>query len=513
MDVLPDRIDLTDKPIVGMVYTRYRPNEKEVRSWRGRVIITEPITFCSPYPNSPGFIDQVEDIYGRPPKWKDPSKTTRWLKIRQLIGPSSMDRSLNNMSSVLPCPSKPSASGLVVPSSYMKQLTCEIPANETGRLGALRRYEILDSPPDGSFDRITAICARLFKVPVALVTLVDEDRIWFKSRFGLDADQVDREAGLCASAILNEEVYVVTNAAMDPRTLANPLVAGAMGLRFYAAAPLRTHDGYSLGNLCIIDKEPRDLSADQQATLKDLAAVVMDEMELRIAALQAIQKKDEFMALASHELRTPLSTAKAFIELTEMSLEEQAAAGELPSYIGKAKKAIDQTSSLIADLLDISKIQHGSMVMRLEETEFDPIIKEVVESIQPVFPSHRIDLRGSTGRRVTVDRDRLQQLVINLLTNAVKYSPGKDLVEVSLRTDRNEVRLSVKDQGIGIAPEHIDKIFDRFHREKMVERRFQGLGVGLYIAADIAQRHGGKLTVESVPDQGSTFHLFLPAIN
>ncbi|MDQ3100811.1 MAG: GAF domain-containing protein, partial [Bacteroidota bacterium] len=151
----------------------------------------------------------------------------------------------------------------------MQQLTYKLPSNEIERLAVLRRYEILDTPPDGSFDRITSICAKIFNVPIALVTLVDEDRIWFKSRFGLDAEQVDREEGLCASAIMDPGLYVVNNAALDARTLANPLVAGELGLRFYAAAPLRTHDGFGLGNLCIIDKQPREFSAHQLEMLQD----------------------------------------------------------------------------------------------------------------------------------------------------------------------------------------------------------------------------------------------------
>src|SRR5215469_4138587 len=132
-------------------------------------------------------------------------------------------------------------------------MSAPVPENEAERLGALRRYSVLDTPADGSFDHITALAAELFRVPIALISLVDHDRIWFKSHHGLDASETGREPGLCASAIFSPEVYHIRDAATDMRALANPLVAQGFGLRFYAAAPLRTHDGFNLGTLCIID--------------------------------------------------------------------------------------------------------------------------------------------------------------------------------------------------------------------------------------------------------------------
>ncbi|MEG4498569.1 diguanylate cyclase [Microcoleus sp. F10-C6] len=179
-----------------------------------------------------------------------------------------------------------------LPESQQQSSKINHPANESERLECLRRYQILDTPPDGAFDRITAIAARFFRVPIAVVTLVDRDRIWFKSRYGLDIQQIDREPGLCASAIWQDDVYEIKNALEDPQTIVNPLVLGAFGLRFYAAAPLKTHDGYNLGTLCIIDKHPRHLSAEEKATLRDLAAIVMDEMELRLSARKLIEKTE-----------------------------------------------------------------------------------------------------------------------------------------------------------------------------------------------------------------------------
>ena len=164
---------------------------------------------------------------------------------------------------------------------------------EAARQAAVRSYAILDTPTDGSFDNITSLAAYIFDVPIALVTIVDHDRIWFKSRHGLDVEQIGREPGLCASAILQDAPWIVTDAKLDPRCLANPLVAGEFGLRFYAAAPLTTSEGYRLGTLCVIDKEPRQVSDAQMKALQDLAAVVVDELELRLAARKTVQLRQE----------------------------------------------------------------------------------------------------------------------------------------------------------------------------------------------------------------------------
>lgn len=160
---------------------------------------------------------------------------------------------------------------------------------ERKRLDNLYHYEILDTPADGHFDEITSLAAKLFDVPVAIITLVDTDRIWFKSSFGLDVEQISRDPGLCSSAIMSDEIYIVENAKLDPRTLSNPLVAGVIGLQFYAAAPLKSKEGYNLGTLCIIDKNPRKLTVKESSVLRQLSRIVMDQLELKLQSRQLIK--------------------------------------------------------------------------------------------------------------------------------------------------------------------------------------------------------------------------------
>ncbi|MDE1981948.1 MAG: sensor domain-containing diguanylate cyclase [Betaproteobacteria bacterium] len=154
--------------------------------------------------------------------------------------------------------------------------------DERLRLAAIQNLGILDTPPDGAYDRLTRLAGHLFRVPIAIVTVVDVDRIWFKSRLGLDVSEVGRDPGLCASCILQDDVLVYEDARADALALSNPLVAGEFGLRFYAGAPLKTREGHNIGTFCVIDREPREFGDEERASLQDLAATVMETMELRL---------------------------------------------------------------------------------------------------------------------------------------------------------------------------------------------------------------------------------------
>ncbi len=172
---------------------------------------------------------------------------------------------------------------------------------EAERLAAVRRFDILDTPPDGSFDRITALAARILDVPVSIITIVDETRIWFKSLYGgVETTEVPREPGLCASAVWQDTPYVVEGARTDPRTRDNSLVTGDLGVQFYAAAPLRTAEGANLGTLCILDDKPRRISEQGLNILAMLAAVVMDELELGLQARRKIRAERELRTSAFH---------------------------------------------------------------------------------------------------------------------------------------------------------------------------------------------------------------------
>ncbi|GAA2429340.1 GAF domain-containing SpoIIE family protein phosphatase [Streptomyces macrosporus] len=179
------------------------------------------------------------------------------------------------------------------------------PVDEQRRLAAVRRYHILDTPSDGAFDTIASLAARTFGTPMATVAIIDTDRVWFKATHGLDGvTQIGRDTGLCASAILHDTPYVVPDTLADPRTADHPLVRGEPGIRFYAAAPITTAQGERLGTVDVLDIRPREATDDQLAVLEDLAALVMDELELRLSTLRTIAAERAQRTAAERLART-----------------------------------------------------------------------------------------------------------------------------------------------------------------------------------------------------------------
>lgn len=334
------------------------------------------------------------------------------------------------------------------------------PAIEVARMAAVQRYDILDTPPDGSFDHVTEIAARLFSVPIAIISIVDHDRIWFKSHHGLDAEQIDRSPGLCASAILQVEPWVLSDAARDPRSLANPLVAGEFGLRFYAAAPLRTLDGHNLGTLCVIDHEPREIDSAQIAQLESLAAIVMDQLELRLSARNAVaelsaavEQKDAALRRAEvmgkevdHRVMNSLQLVSALLNLQSRSVESEEASRELLLAGGRVE-AIARVHQNIYLSDDCETSDCGGYLDRLCEN---------LSAVLGAGDNVRI---GVTCAEARLPSDRIAPLglIVNeLVTNAAKN--GADEIRVTLeQSPGGQFTLAVADNGGGL-PDGFDPV-------------------------------------------------------
>ncbi|MFC9061078.1 PP2C family protein-serine/threonine phosphatase [Streptomyces sp. NPDC057074] len=208
------------------------------------------------------------------------------------------------------------------------------PGAEAARIAAVRRYSILDTPPDGAFDRVAAMAARLFDVPVATVTIVDTDRIWFKAAHGLEGvKEIGRDPGLCGSAILRDDALVIPDTLRDAVAADNPLVAGEMGVRFYAAAPIITPDGHRLGTVNVLDTRPRSITEEDTATLADLAAIVLDEMELRLSALRALRDEQERREAERRHAEAERARAEAERVAREQAEQDKAAIAAFASTL------------------------------------------------------------------------------------------------------------------------------------------------------------------------------------
>jgi signal transduction histidine kinase len=234
-----------------------------------------------------------------------------------------------------------------------------------------------------------------------------------------------------------------------------------------------------------------------------LAAVMTERRELE-------QRKDEFISMASHELKTPLTSLQGYTELLQRKFAPQSNQDAL-LYLARMSAQIHKLSKLIADLLDLSKIREGKLAFAKEAVDVDSLVREVVDNLQQTTSQHQIVIEGKAQCEIMCDKDRLGQVLINLITNAIKYSPQAQRIIIHLTRTHDVLTVAVQDFGIGIPKAHQEKVFERFYRVSSDQvRTYPGLGIGLYIAHQIIERHKGKIWVESVEGQGSTFSFSLP---
>lgn len=222
------------------------------------------------------------------------------------------------------------------------------------------------------------------------------------------------------------------------------------------------------------------------------------------------KRRDEFVGIASHELKTPLTSMKIFAQILQKNLEKRG--DKQPLYfVNRMSTQIGKLITLVNDLLNISKIQTGKLELRSELFDLDELITQTIIDFQHAHDTHQIIKTGKTTKKIYGDRDRLEQVLINLITNAIKYSPKSDKIIVSSFENQDTVTVSVRDFGISIPKEHYQRIFERFYRiSNKHEETTSGLGIGLYISSEIIKRHKGAIWVESKKGKGSTFYFSLP---
>ena len=413
-----------------------------------------------------------------------------------------------------------------------------LPENEAQRLEALRHYQILDTAPEIVFDRLTRMAARRFDMPIALVSLIDEKRQWFKSHHGLDATETPRDLAFCAHVILQDEVMVVSDTTTDPRFAGNPLVTGNPDIRFYAGAPLTTPSGHNLGTVCIIDRVPHpEFSEAQKKELAELAAIAMDEMELRIAvtqvkrdlevlkstqhaldqarakAEQIVQEKSHFIANISHELRTPMNGILGMAYLLSDTNLDPVQRG----YIDTITHSGQNLLLLVNDVLDLSKIEAHELILENSPFDIKTSFTQAIKLLKPLADKKGItlqyDIDPDMPQRILGDPGRIVQIVTNLVGNAVKFTDYGS-VTARLRYDAKYscITCEVKDTGIGIPENKRNAIFEKFVQgDTAITQKYGGTGLGLTITKQLVVMLGGEIGFESQENAGSRFWFTLPA--
>lgn len=229
------------------------------------------------------------------------------------------------------------------------------------------------------------------------------------------------------------------------------------------------------------------------------------------ATRELLIKKDEFISIASHELRTPITSLKASLQMIQRTTVDSEGIKPAHTFVERSLRQVDKLIELIKDLMEVTKIQSGKLELRKAEFNLGALIDECREELQANADKHQIILEGDTNISIYADRNRLEQVLINLVSNAIKYSPDADKVIVRFETLEEGLKIAITDFGIGIPKAKIPLLFDRFYRVDEKSQRYAGLGLGLYISSEIIRRHNGYIHVESEEGKGSTFSFVIPA--
>lgn len=388
--------------------------------------------------------------------------------------------------------------------------------DETARLKALYDYDVLDTEAERIFDDLTQLAAQICNTPITLISLVDPNRQWFKSKVGLDADETSRDIAFCAHAIHHKEIFEVEDTLLDERFFDNPLVKSAPNIRFYAGTPLVSHNGHAIGTLCVIDDKPNKLTEIQRQALEVLGRSVISQMELRknIRELkQANEHKTEFLSNMSHELRTPLNAIIGFSRLMLDDIEHHKLPAKFSEYISHIDYSGKRLLSVVNSVIDLNKIEAGMMQVQVELICIREFIKDL-EGMLAITANEKdvafsINITDSVPTHLSIDQAKTSQILTNLVHNAIKFTDSGKWVKVELSFNEENLVITVADKGAGISPTDQTKLFSKFQQVGQAKSS-EGSGLGLSITLGLVELLGGTIKVLSTLGSGSIFKVMLP---
>ena len=388
---------------------------------------------------------------------------------------------------------------------------------EKSRLRSLRSYRILDTIPESEYDNITKIAAGICQVPVSLMTLMDHDRQWFKSRHGFEITELPRQLAFCNSLMTDPaNLLVVPDLRADERFAHNPLVAGEPNVVFYAGAALCDPLGRMVGSICVYDQKARTLDEHQQSALAALALQVMNSLELRkkLLDLKKVQQRlrkvnhnlQRFARVVSHDIKTPLASISMLTTAVEDSTDNALHAGNRALL-----DLIHRNARHLQEFVD-GVLEESGNVRPTHTAAADPnkVIQQVTRLIG-AGPDVHIAVDGLLPR-LAISETALLQVLQNLITNAIKYNDRENVeIRINAKSSNGYNHLTVVDNGRGIPAEKLQSIFEE-HKTLDQTDRFgkKGTGIGLATVKRLLSEVGGEVTVDSSPLKGTVFTISLP---
>ncbi len=372
--------------------------------------------------------------------------------------------------------------------------------SEAQRLALLHSMALLDTPAETAFDAITRLAAQITGRPIALIGLVDAERTWFKSRVGLDAAESPNDISFCHAAIASDEIFEVPDTHADPRFADNPLVTGAPHVRFYAGMPLRVA-GLPMGTVCVVDHEPYRLDDKQRDALRQLGHLAVELMERRLAS----RAKTEFIGHMNHEMRTPMNAILGFGQL--LQLEVRAGSREA-TQVRHIVDAGHHLLALIDESLDLMRVEAGAMQLEVQPIDLVPMLADVAALLKPMADGRHITLHLDLPHTLFAQGDprRTKQVMLNLASNAIKYGRAGSLIRFAAGTASDGTSwATVKDDGVGLTPEQLGRLFKPFERLGQERGHVQGTGLGLALSVRLIEAMGGRIDVSSEAGHGTVF--------
>jgi len=382
------------------------------------------------------------------------------------------------------------------------------PENEVARQRAVDVAGLDGTAHEHEFDEVVALASRICGTPIALFTVLSNERQWVKSVVGLDVQETTRDEAFCGYAILGKDTLVVEDATKDPRFAGNPLVTGETELRFYAGVPVAAPSGEHVGTLCVLAQHARTLSADQQLALEVLARQIETQLSLRHALrtqLALAKEKQELTDLIIHDLKSPLASIApnaSFIKDSAVDEDTRLAASDII-------EAAQRLQRMVLDVLDTSIANQSGLQPRLATVDVRALLRDV-QAGTSARTKLEVEL-DDTVLAVVGDVDLLRRVLDNLVDNAVKYG-GNTLVRITARAIDGAVELAVRDLGRGIAAIDRDRVFARGQRlaGTSAESARNSRGLGLRFCALAVEAHGGRIWVEDNAPRGSAFCFTIP---